>query len=209
MVRIKVCGITRAQDAAVAVRLGVDALGFVFASSPRQVTVERARDIISTLPPFVERVGVFVNAPAAVVRRTAAYCGLSCLQFHGDESSEYCAQFGGVVIKAFSVTDRLPPERKRYQVTAWLLDSGGPQIRGGTGKTFSWSVAAESGAQTVPIVLSGGLRPDNVCRAIRIVRPYAVDVSSGVETFPGVKSEARLRRFVEQVRRCDEKLSAT
>ncbi|MDI6791237.1 MAG: phosphoribosylanthranilate isomerase [Thermodesulfobacteriota bacterium] len=200
MIRIKVCGITNIEDALAAQALGADAIGLVFAKSPRRVEKERAREIVQALPPFVHLVGVFVDEEKGVIEGIADFCRLTVLQFHGSESPEYCAGFDRPVIKAFRISQREDIERmKPYQgkVSAFLLDTYHPVLAGGTGQTFDWTMAKEAG-KIGPIILAGGLNPDNVEAAIRAVKPYAVDVSSGVEMSPGKKDHDRIRLFIER-----------
>jgi phosphoribosylanthranilate isomerase len=201
-VRVKICGITTAEDALAAVDAGADALGFIFfESSPRWVSIESAAAIIRRLPPLVAKVGVFVNASEPAVRETVSRTGIDTLQFHGDEPPPFCAGFAPVkVYKAFRVRDleslaEMPP----YKTDAWLLDSYVPDKSGGTGARFNWDLAVEAQKLGRPIILAGGLTPGNVAEAVRRVRPYAVDVSSGVESSPGRKSPDRIRAFIEAV----------
>ncbi len=201
-VRVKICGLTRREDAEAAVAAGADALGFMFyPGSARCVSEETAAAICRRLPPFVLRVGVFVDAPEEQIRAVAARCGLGALQFHGGESAEFCRRFALPVIKAFRIRgpESLPALRA-YDTAAWLLDSSVAGQWGGTGTTFNWDLAAEAVGWGHPVILAGGLTPDNVAGAVRRVRPYAVDVSSGVETAPGRKDPARMRAFVAAVR---------
>lgn len=194
------CGITNIEDALAAQALGADAIGMVFAKSPRRVEKEQAREIVQALPPFVHLVGVFVDEEKGVIEDIADFCRLTVLQFHGAESPEYCAGFGRRVIKAFRISQREDIERmKPYQgkVNAFLLDTYHPVLAGGTGQTFDWDMAKEAG-KIGPIILAGGLNPDNVEAAIRAVKPYAVDVSSGVEMSPGKKDHDRIRLFIER-----------
>ena len=186
-VRVKICGITHTADAVEAVAAGADALGFMFYErSLRHVSLNEAADIIRSLPPFVAKVGVFVNPTIEFVRQAIAECGLDTLQFHGEESSEFCAQFGVKVIKAFRIGDAASlPAMLPYATDAWLLDSYVPGQLGGTGERFNWNLAIEANAHGHPIILAGGLTPANVAEAVRRVRPFGVDVSSGVETAPG------------------------
>ena len=201
-VKVKICGITRAPDALAAVESGADALGFMFyKESPRCVSLSVAADIIRQLPPFVVKVGVFVNAAEDLVMRAIGECGLNLLQFHGDEPPEYCLQFGVMSMKAFRIRDaeslkRLP----EYRTDAWLLDAYVPDQPGGTGTTFNWDLAVEAVRLGRPVFLAGGLTPENVGEAVRRVQPYAVDVSSGVETAPGKKDAGRIRRFIAAAR---------
>ena len=195
--RVKVCGIRRRSDALLAVELGAVALGFVFwPRSPRAVTPQQVRDITDGIPAFVTRVGVFVNQPAAELFDTAARAGLNALQLHGDEPAADYADTHLPVIKALPVSEGFAlsaVEDVPSRVTV-LLDAHDPIRRGGTGRVIEWTVAAAA-ARLRPIVLSGGLTPDNVRAAVDAVRPYAVDVSSGVEAAPGIKDETRLRAF--------------
>jgi len=195
-----VCGITNIEDALAAQALGADAIGLVFAKSSRRVEKERARKIVHALPPFVHLVGVFVDEEKGVVEEIADFCRLTVLQFHGAESPEYCAGFARPVIKAFRISQREDIERMEpYQgkVSAFLLDTYHPVLAGGTGQTFDWAMAKEA-VKIGPIILAGGLNPDNVEAAIRAVRPYAVDVSSGVEMSPGKKDHDKIRLFIER-----------
>jgi phosphoribosylanthranilate isomerase len=203
--RIKVCGITRSDDAGRAVELGVDALGFVFwPGSPRCVTLRQATRIAGALPPFVATVGVFVNQPLDEIRTVAAGVGLSAIQLHGDESPDAWASVPGRCIKAVGVGAGFDAAA----VAAWpagiwpLLDAHDPARRGGTGRAVDWDIAAEM-SRTRRIILAGGLDASNVGDAIARVRPFAVDVSSGVEREPGVKDRDRLRAFVERVAAAD------
>ncbi|MSU35960.1 MAG: phosphoribosylanthranilate isomerase [Pedosphaera sp.] len=203
-VRIKICGVTSLSDARFAVDQGADALGFVFySSSPRYLPVAAAAQISRGLPPFVARVGLFVDATIEHIRDVISACNLDTIQLHGDEPPEYCRHFAGVakVIKAFRVRDAQSLDlMTRYETDAWLLDSYVPGKRGGTGHTFNWGLAMEAKMLGRPIILSGGLDPVNVTEAIRRVRPYAVDVSSGVESEPGRKDPTRVQAFIQAVR---------
>jgi phosphoribosylanthranilate isomerase len=194
-VRVKICGIRREVDAERAVSLGASAIGFVFwPESPRAVTADQARAIARQLPAFVAAVGVFVNQPREEVLKIADLARLTAIQLHGDEDASTFLGSPIPVIKALpvgpgftmSAVEDLPPE-----VTV-LLDAHDPVRRGGTGRPIEWTVASAA-ARRRPIILSGGLTPDNVQRAVREVRPYAIDVSSGVETAPGIKDESKLR----------------
>jgi phosphoribosylanthranilate isomerase len=199
-VRIKICGITNEEDALAAAHLGADALGFIFAPSPRRISVERAREIIKVLPPLVQTVGVFVNEDPEKVLSTAAACGLDILQLHGSESVDYCSGFDRRVIKAVRLQSR--DELKNLSkyvnvVDALLLDTYVPNKLGGTGITFDWKLAVEA-RRYGRIVLAGGLNPENVAAAISMVKPYAVDASSGLERSPGVKDHEKMARFVKE-----------
>lgn len=205
MVRIKICGITNVDDGLLAAELGADALGFVFAESPRRVTPVMAGEVIERLPPLIAKVGVFANERKTVVSEIAAVCGLDVLQFHGDEPPEYCARFRGKVIKAIRV--RGPEslaglEAYAGAVDAFLLDAHVEGSLGGTGRTFDWDVAAKA-KRYGPIILSGGLTPANVGEAVGRVRPYGVDVSTGVEERPGKKNGERMSMFCQKVREAE------
>jgi phosphoribosylanthranilate isomerase len=195
---VKICGITNIDDALAAAEAGADALGFILgAQSPRLVSTEAAAQIISQVPPFIVKTGVFADAPPDLVYRAIAECGLNLLQFHGSESPEYCAQFGLMCMKAFRIRDTESLKALAdYPTEAWLLDAYDPEKPGGTGATFNWELAAEAGKLGRPIFLAGGLTPENVGEAIRLARPYAVDVSSGVEAAPGRKDHRKIRDFV-------------
>ena len=194
---VKICGITRLADAQAAVACGAHALGFVFwPKSPRFIDPFRARAIAAALPPFVAAVGVFVNQPAEYVNGVASLVGLSAVQLHGDEDETFAGAIRRPVIKAigFGPGDvRIDGWPARYTL---LLDAHDPDERGGTGRPIDWSRAA-SVAAARPVVLAGGLRPENVAEAIRIVNPFGIDVSSGVEDAPGVKDHARLRALFQ------------
>lgn len=198
-VKVKICGITSVEDAQTAIAAGADLLGLVFyEKSPRHVTLEQAAAIARTVPPYVVCVGLFVDAPAEFVAEAMSACGLQLLQFHGDEPPEYCRQFGAMSMKAFRVKDadtiRTLPE---YPTDAWLLDAYVPGQPGGTGHAFNWELAVEAVKLGKPVFLAGGLTPENVSEAVRRVRPYGVDVSSGVESAPGKKDPAKVRAFIQ------------
>ena len=202
MVRVKICGITNLEDALLAADLGAQALGFIFYSkSPRSIKPEAARDIISSLPPLVLSIGVFVDEEAGVVREVAATVGLDWVQLHGQESSEYCRALKRRVIKGFRVQDEsslavLPDYRDAVQ--ALLLDTYRPGTPGGTGETFDWELARRA-QDYGPIILAGGLTAANISQAITVAQPAAVDVASGVEAGPGVKDPEKLRAFFAAV----------
>lgn len=205
--RVKICGITTPEDARHAVCAGADALGLVFyQDSPRHVTVDSARRILEVVPPFVARVALFVDAPGALVREVVENLPIEWLQFHGDESESQCQAYGKPWIKAL----RLRPGQdsqalaQGFPAAAGLLfDNHDPQRRGGTGQCFDWRLVAATISQ--PLILAGGLTPDNVRAAISQVRPWAVDVSSGVESVPGRKDLARMRAFIQAVECADER----
>ena len=202
MTRIKICGITRQEDAQAAVDAGADAVGFVFyAPSPRAVAIDRAREIVRGLPPFVSSVGLFVNAEPDWVREVLATVPLDLLQFHGDEAPDYCSQFGRPWMKAIRVRSSNDIERA-FSVFAeargLLVDAFDPALYGGTGRAFDWSLVPRQ--RPLPLVLAGGLDSVNVADAIRQVRPWAVDVSGGVESAKGIKSAEKIRAFINEVR---------
>jgi phosphoribosylanthranilate isomerase len=200
-VLVKVCGITRLEDAHAAVEQGARALGFVFwPASPRVIDPETARTIISTLPPFVTPVGVFVNQPVDEVNAIAARVGLGAIQLHGDESIDYAERVERPVLKALALRESARPSG----VDLWpervmlLLDAHDPERHGGTGQPVDWTLAATFASRR-PTLLAGGLRPENVVQAITSVRPFGIDVSSGVESSPGVKDHSRLKALFEAV----------
>ncbi|HOX58814.1 MAG TPA: phosphoribosylanthranilate isomerase [Candidatus Paceibacterota bacterium] len=198
-VKVKICGITNLPDGLAAAGAGADALGFVFYDrSPRDVSVEAAAGIVRQLPPFIIKVGVFVNAPEDLVVRAARECGLNLLQFHGEEPPDYCVQFGLMSMKAFRIRDATSLEGVRdFHTDAWLLDAYTPGKPGGTGETFNWDLALQAREWGRPIFLAGGLTPENVAQAVQRAQPYAVDVSSGVESAPGRKDHAKVKAFIQ------------
>jgi len=201
-VRVKVCGIKTAEEALAAVEEGVHALGFVFAASPRRVDPETAAAIIAKLPPFVSKVGVFVNENSAKVKEIASFCGLDVLQFHGEESASYCSLFPAYkVIKAFAVTPSLSPEIcYAYSVSAILLDTFYADKKGGGGQSFNWHLAVPFCKGPLPVILAGGLNKDNISAALDLLHLYGVDVCSGVEK-DGFKDPRLIRAFMQQIRR--------
>ena len=203
--RVKICGITNLADALAAVEAGADVLGLNFyEGSPRRVSMKTAAEISKQLPPFVMRAGVFVNADEDLVTRAIGECGLSLLQFHGDEPAEFCAQFGLISMKAFRIRDAESlKELPRFQTDAYLLDAFSPEARGGTGERFNWELAVEAQKFGKPVFLAGGLTPENVADAVRKVRPFGVDVASGVESSPGKKDHAKIRAFIAAARATD------
>ncbi|MFP5429429.1 MAG: phosphoribosylanthranilate isomerase [Gammaproteobacteria bacterium] len=205
-VRTKICGITRSGDAAAAVASGADALGFVFfATSPRHVTAAQAADIIRGLPPFVTTVGLFVNASEREVRAVLDVVPLSLLQFHGDEDNAFCSRFGRPWIKALAMK---PAQDTMATIAAYpdasgiLLDAWHPDLRGGTGHSFDWTTFPSQAGK--PLILAGGLTPDNVGQAILQTCPYAVDVSGGVEQAKGIKDARLIAAFLAEVRKAEE-----
>jgi phosphoribosylanthranilate isomerase len=198
-VKVKICGITNAPDALAAVEAGADALGFMFYEpSPRHVSIRDAAEIVRQLPPFVIKVGVFVDAAEDLVMRAIDDCGLNMLQFHGHETPEYCAQFGLMSMKAFRIRDAESLKAlAEYPTEAWLLDAFVADKPGGTGEKFNWDLAVEAKKLGRPIFLAGGLTPANVAEAVQKVQPYGVDVSSGVEAVPGKKDHDKVREFIQ------------
>jgi phosphoribosylanthranilate isomerase len=201
--RIKICGITRTQDAAAAASAGADAIGLVFyPPSPRFLSVERAREVRDALPPFVQTVALFVNADAAQVSQVIGRVHPALLQFHGEETPQFCAQFGLPYVKACRVKEgaaALEYLRPFSSAAAWLFDSHVPEY-GGVGESFDWSLIP---ATDKPVILSGGLSAANVATAIRRVKPWGVDVSTGVESAKGVKDAAKIAAFIAEVRNAD------
>jgi phosphoribosylanthranilate isomerase len=206
MTRIKICGITRVQDALDAAHKGADAIGLVFyAASPRCVDSQRANDIISALPPFITTVGLFVNSTADAVRAVLQEVPLDLLQFHGDESAQFCRQFAMPYMKAIRVkagVDLVQCATEYRGAKALLLDAYREDAYGGTGHTFDWKLIPQN--LPLPIVLSGGLSAANVAQGIESVQPWAVDVSSGVEADKGIKDINKIIAFINAVRKADE-----
>lgn len=200
-IRVKICGITSIEDALAAVDAGADALGFVLhRTSPRAVTPERIRTIVRELPPFVIPVGVFVNEPVETVREMMEACGLMLAQLHGDESAAYCEALGRPALRGIRLRDRdsvsaIAGYRSCTSVRGFVVDAFSDEGYGGTGRLANWSLAAEA-ARHAPVLLAGGLTPENVEEAVQTVHPYGVDVSSGVEAGPGKKDHEKLRAFV-------------
>ncbi len=202
MTRSKICGITREQDLRLVAAAGADAIGLVFyPPSPRHIEAARAAELLRALPPFVTVVGLFVNAAPETVREICAQVPLDVLQFHGDETPEYCAQFGKPFLKAIRVkagVDLLQCAARFHQAQGLLLDAYVEGIPGGTGASFDWALIPAD--LPLPVILSGGLDEHNIAAAIRQVRPYAVDVSSGVEAAKGIKDAARVAAFLNEVK---------
>ena len=190
-------------DAEKAVELGANALGFIFAKSPRRITPDKAKKIIQGISPFVKTVGVFVNEASSTIKEIVHFCGLDLIQLHGNETVSDCAELGPSVIKAF----RVKGEETLSQITPYkghvraiLLDTYQKGVDGGTGKTFDWRLACRAKTRGIPMVLSGGLNPGNIQEALNKVHPSAIDISSGVEERPGIKDHERIRSFMEKVR---------
>ncbi|MYH69458.1 MAG: phosphoribosylanthranilate isomerase [Gammaproteobacteria bacterium] len=206
MTRIKICGITRSEDARAAVDAGAHALGFVFyRPSPRYIEPAAARDIISRLPPFASRVGLFVDPERSFVTAVLEAVPLDIIQFHGNEDPEFCGSFGKPYIKAVSIKPDIDLHQacRRYAgASALLLDSHSDTVPGGTGMSFDWSIIPPGLSR--PVILAGGLTAANVRRAIEVCRPYAVDVSSGVELDKGIKDKGAMTEFIREVLDVDD-----
>ncbi len=200
--QVKICGLTSVADGLAAAGAGADMIGLMFYDgSPRHVSLATAGEISRALPPFVLRVGVFVNPEPDLVLRAIAECGLNLLQFHGAEDSDFCTQFGVMSLKAIRVRSAESLQTLGdFHTDAFLLDAYSPSGLGGTGEKFNWDLAIEAQKFGKPIFLAGGLTPENVADAVRQVRPFAVDVSSGVESAPGKKDAAKVRAFIAAVR---------
>lgn len=200
--RVKICGITRIEDALTAIRLGANAIGFIFwDKSARYIDPKEARKIVMALPPFVTVVGVYVNPSSEWVEETYSITGLNLLQFHGDELPEFCSQFPLPYIKAVRIRsgiDLLQYAAQYSSSNGLLLDSYVEGVPGGTGRTFEWSLIPEN--LSLPLIVSGGLDAKNVCEAIRKAKPWAVDVSSGVEITKGIKDADKIAAFMTGVR---------
>ena len=195
--KVKICGITNLDDALVATELGADALGFVFADSPRRIVLDQVQEIAAGLPPFVCKVGVFVDSGFEEIQRAISIGSLDLVQLHGSEDPDLCRLLAPRVVKSFRVKDESVLDLlSRYEVRAYLFDTYNKVLKGGTGQVFDWDIA-KSATEKGRIILSGGLNPDNVMQAVCDVRPYAVDVSSGVESRPGKKDHQKLRSFIQ------------
>lgn len=199
--RVKICGITRIQDAEACANAGADAIGLVFyPPSPRLVSIEMATEIVNRLPAFVTTVGLFVNADKQEVNEVLTKVKLDCIQFHGDEDVGYCEQFNRPYIKAIRMAQDTDVEvlaDEYASARALLLDTYVENVAGGTGKTFNWDRVPQNCRK--PIILAGGLTPDNVVEAIKTAKPYAVDVSGGVEQAKGIKDAAKIKKFIKEV----------
>ena len=200
-IKVKICGMTQLKDALFAAEQGADAVGFIFyKKSPRAVTMKMVREIISKLPPLVDTVGVFVNETAERVNKIADYCGLDLVQLHGEESPAFCRKIHRRVIKACRVKDlKSIKQLEKYPASGFLLDTFSENLHGGTGKTFDWNLALPA-KKIGPVILAGGLTPRNIRQAVSQVRPYGVDVSSGVEKSPGIKDLEKVRAFLKNIR---------
>ena len=200
-VKVKVCGMTSLEDALVAVEGGADAVGFIFyKKSPRSVTMKTVREIVLELPPFVDTVGVFVDETAEQINKIADYCNLDIIQLHGDESPTFCKKIRRKVIKAFRIKDMQSVKKlSNFQVSGFLLDTFSENLHGGTGKVFDWNLALPA-KKFGPVIMAGGLTPNNVQQAVRQIRPYGVDVCSGVESEPGIKDHKKVRAFLNNAK---------
>ena len=197
--RLKICGITNKEDAIIVANLGADALGFVFAESKRKIIPEKAKEIIKILPPFITTVGIFMDTPLTEVIEISEFTSIDAVQLHGNETPEYCEKIKRKIIKSILITasdtkESLLSKMENYSVSAFILDPGK-----GSGKTFEWDIA--KGIKK-PLIIAGGLNPDNVKRVIRILHPYGVDVSSGVEKDYGKKDTEKVEKFIAEVRSC-------
>ncbi len=206
--RVKVCGLTDPYQATTICEAGVQAIGLVFVSkSPRYVPKEDARQIIKKLPPLVQTVGVFVDESIDAIKEVVRFCGLDMVQLHGNEPPGYCKLLAPRVIKAFRVKDKMVlDEIQDYKgaIRGILLDAWSRKAQGGTGKVFDWQIARKAVLLAeMPVILAGGLAPDNVAEAVRLVRPWGVDVSSGVESSPGIKDLNKVRQFMQAVNTTD------
>ena len=200
-VKVKICGMTNLKDVKVAVDGGVDAVGFIFyKKSPRSVTMQAVREIVLELPPFVDSVGVFVNETAEQINKIADRCNLDRVQLHGNESPTFCKKIRRRVIKAIRVKDIQSLKKlSDYPVSSFLLDTFSEDQYGGTGRVFDWNLAYPA-KKYGPIILAGGLTPNNVRQAIQRIQPYGVDVCSGVESQPGIKDHKKMQIFLKNVK---------
>ncbi len=204
---IKICGITNLKDAQNAVTFGADALGFIFANSPRKMTPEKAKEIIAGIRGNVLKIGVFADEALEKVEDIIKYCGLDAAQLHGDESPEYCAKLkAGRVIKTVRVRDETSIRfMNRYDaVFAYLLDTFSEDNRGGTGRIFDWNIAVKAKSMGKPIILAGGLNLNNIAIAVKFVMPYGVDICSSIESEPGNKDDEAMKRIIEEIKALDE-----
>ena len=198
-VLVKICGLTRLEDGIAAAEAGAEAIGLMlYEKSPRYIGMQKAAELSRALPQFLIRVGVFANASEDFVQRAISECGLNIAQFHGDESPEFCLRFPVMTIKAFPMKDAGSLNALAdYHTNAFLLDAYDPDKLGGTGARFNWDLAIQAHNFGKPIFLAGGLTPENVAEAVDKVRPYAVDVSSGVESAPGIKDHDKIRALIK------------
>lgn len=199
-VRVKICGTTSLKDALLAVESGADAVGFIFhKESPRNISQKDVKEIVAQLPPFVESIGVFVNETSDKINRIAEQCRLTAVQLHGEESPAFCRRIKRRVVKAVRVKDAESLKgMSDFDVSGFLLDAYNEESRGGTGRVFDWNLALRAKKQG-PVIIAGGLNPYNVYTAIHRVKPYGVDVCSGVEKSPGVKDPEKISEFIKAV----------
>ncbi len=203
MTRVKICGLTNLDDTLRAVELGADAVGFIFAPSPRRLSPHRAREIAQSVPLFVAKIGVFAESDLSTITGVADYCGLDIVQIHGDGCWDMLEHLPRPYIKAFAVRDDgVLKEIENHDLHTFLLDGFDHRISGGTGRTFDWSIARQA-TRLGKLILSGGLKPENVGEALESVHPYAVDICSGIEKSPGIKDHDKMRRFFDEVRAWD------
>ena len=201
MFRVKICGLTRPEDVQACVDAGADAIGFQMSRGPRKITPQAAKRLARAVPAGTLKVGVFVDEPASHVTRIARECGFDLVQLHGDETALQCAATDLPVLKAIRMRNVKTPNRyASYPVAGLLLDRYNPKFHGGTGLSFDWSWARAAGRLRMPILLAGGLRPDNVAKAIRAARPFGVDTASGVEVRPGIKDRRLISLFVHRAK---------
>jgi len=205
--RIKICGITNRADAEKAAEMGASAIGFVFADSPRRIKPPVAREISQALPPFISKIGVFVNEDISTIKELYEYCRLDAVQLHGDEHIEYIKSLTVPFIKAFKVNGKEVIRRiEEFGLRYFLLDTFDKNLSGGTGKSFNWQIANRA-SRFGKIILSGGLNPDNIREALEIVNPYAVDISSGVEKSPGLKDYQKMETLINKVQLWDNRIN--
>lgn len=205
--RVKICGITNLADAQKAVELGTDAIGFVLAESPRRIKPATARETSQALPPFVSKVGVFVNEEINTIKELYEYCQLDIVQLHGDENIEYLNSLSIPFIKAFRVNGgEVINQIKEFGLHCFLLDSFDKNHRGGTGTSFNWQVAKDA-SKFGKVILSGGLNPENIRQALETVNPYAIDISSGVEKSPGIKDYRKMELLINEVHQWDSRVN--
>lgn len=203
MVKVKICGITNLQDALSSLNNGADAIGFVFyKKSPRYISPKKAKEIVKLLPKPIIKIGVFVNNRQKAIKQIAKFCSLDMLQFHGAQSPEFCLRFTGYrVIKAFRIKDKINLKKVlRYKVFAYLFDTYTKSMPGGTGIKFNWKLLRQASNFKKPVFLSGGINQKNCIKAIRIVKPDWVDVSSSLEKKPGQKDHDKVKKFIQKVR---------
>ncbi len=203
MFRVKICGVTRPQDVRLIAKAGADAIGFQMSQGPRKITPAQAKKLVKLVPPWVTPVGVLVNEPLVKAKRLIKYCGFQVIQLHGDETAAYCKQIYVPVIKAIRMKSQTTYKTfKKYKVAAYLLDSFHKGVRGGTGKSFQPSWAKKAFLELpAPVLLAGGLNPDNVFKTIRAAKVFGVDVSSGVEVSPGIKDPKKIVQFIRNAKK--------